>query len=300
MVTSQSNARNDTEWKGVVWRRASSQEGAEVETLIFLAFLEAGDASPRPCVSAREAQRDVTAADPAGDLVDHARVLVAGRAVVQQHVVLLEAALLELVAKRLEIFDGHARIVSCYLSDRDPMALPSTLRRFEIALADADRGVYEQLDWRVPQHPSESERYLIARLIARCLEHAEGVEFGPGLSTDDEPAIVQKNLRGELVAWIEVGAPSPERLHKACKRAARVAVYAWKLPEAQAAAIAEFGVHRAAELALYALPPALLDAAAATLDRNNHWDLSITGGAIYLTVGDTLCEGTVERIAVIA
>jgi len=33
------------------------------------------------------------------------------------------------------------------------MALPATLRRFTITLADADRGVYETLDWRVPQHP---------------------------------------------------------------------------------------------------------------------------------------------------
>jgi hypothetical protein len=38
------------------------------------------------------------------------------------------------------------------------MALPATLRRFEIALADADRELYEQLDWRAAQHPSESER----------------------------------------------------------------------------------------------------------------------------------------------
>ena len=43
------------------------------------------------------------------------------------------------------------------------MALPATLRRFEIALADADRELYEQLDWRVAQHPSENARYLVAR-----------------------------------------------------------------------------------------------------------------------------------------
>src|SRR4029077_9091825 len=93
-----------------------------------------------------------------------------------------------------------------------------TLRRFEIALADSDRGVYEQLDWRVAQHPSESERYLVARVIARTLGHAEGVEFSRlGVSDDDEPAIVQRDLRGDLQAWIEVGSPSPERLRKTAK-----------------------------------------------------------------------------------
>src|SRR3954464_14424219 len=109
------------------------------------------------------------------------------------------------------------------------MALPATLRKFEIALADSDRGVYEQLDWRVAQHPSESERYLVARVIARALEHGDGVEFSKGgVSDDEEPAIVQRDLRGDLLAWIEIGAPTPERLHKAGKASPRVVVYAWK------------------------------------------------------------------------
>src|SRR3954447_3962222 len=120
------------------------------------------------------------------------------------------------------------------------MALPATLRRFEIALADADRGVYEQLDWRVAHHPTESERCLIARVIARALEHGDGVEFSRGgVSDDEEPAIVQRDLRGDLVAWIEVGSPTPDRLHKAMKLAPRVVVYAWKQVDQLADAIAE-------------------------------------------------------------
>src|SRR5690349_1842635 len=108
------------------------------------------------------------------------------------------------------------------------MALTATVRRFEIALADSDRGVYEQLDLRVAQHPSESERYLVARVIARALEHADGVEFSRGLAADDEPALWQRDLRGDLQAWIEIGAPSPERLHRASKLGARIVVYGWR------------------------------------------------------------------------
>jgi uncharacterized protein YaeQ len=179
------------------------------------------------------------------------------------------------------------------------MALPATLRRFEIALADADRAVYEQLDWRVAQHPSESERFLVARVIARALEHGEGVEFSRGgVSDDEEPAIVQRDLRGDLQAWIEVGSPSPERLHKATKLAPRVVVYAWKNVEQLAEAIAERGVHRADELALRALSPELLDAIAAKLDRVNRWELSVTGGALYLAIGAAQLEGTVTPVGI--
>jgi len=179
------------------------------------------------------------------------------------------------------------------------MALPATLRRFEIALADADRELYEPLDWRVAQHPSESERYLVARVIARALEHGDGVEFSRGgVSDDDEPAIVQRDLRGDLRAWIEVGSPTPDRLHKATKLAPRVAVYAWKNVEQLAEAIAERGVHRADEIALRALPVELLDGVVATLDRVNRWDLSVTGGVLYLAVGAAQFDGAVRPVAI--
>lgn len=178
------------------------------------------------------------------------------------------------------------------------MALTATIRRFEIELADSDRGVYETLDLRAAQHPSETDRYLVARVLARCLEHDEGVDFTKGLAADDEPALWQRDLRGDLKAWIEVGSPSPDRLHKASKTGARVAVYAWKQPEQLAKDIAARGVHRQDELALVALDPAFLDAVAGTLDRTNKWQLSISGGSLYLTIRDRLYESAISRVAV--
>ncbi|AKF10786.1 YaeQ family protein [Sandaracinus amylolyticus] len=178
------------------------------------------------------------------------------------------------------------------------MTLTATMRRFEIELADSDRGVYETLDLRVAQHPSETDRYLVARVIARCLEHDEGVDFTRGLAESDEPALWQRDLRGDLRAWIEVGSPSADRLHKASKTGARVVVYAWKNVPQLAREIAERGVHRADELALVALDGAYLDAIATTLDRVNRWSLSVSGGALYLTIGGKLLEGGVERVSI--
>jgi uncharacterized protein YaeQ len=178
------------------------------------------------------------------------------------------------------------------------MALSATVRRFEIALADSDRGVYEQLDLRVAQHPSESERYLVARVLARALEHGEGVEFSRGLAVDDEPAIWQRDLRGDLRAWIEIGAPSADRLHRASKTGARVVVYAWKNPTALAAELVERAVHRAEAIELFALDPAFLDAIAAALDRANRWELSISGGTIYLEIAGAVHEMALQRVPV--
>jgi uncharacterized protein YaeQ len=173
------------------------------------------------------------------------------------------------------------------------------MRRFEINLADSDRNVYEALDLRIAQHPSESDVYLVARMLARCLEHAEGIEFSPGGVSDEEfPALVQRDLTGQLTAWIEVSSPSADRLHKVMKKYDRVAVYTWKNPDKLVADIVEREVYKRQELELYALPTDDLEAIAKTLDRVNKWELAVTGGTIYLTVGDKLFETAARRLGI--
>ena len=62
------------------------------------------------------------------------------------------------------------------------MALGATIYTFDIELADSDRAVYETLNLRVAQHPSETPDYLITRVLAYCLEFSEGIGFSKGLS----------------------------------------------------------------------------------------------------------------------
>lgn len=178
------------------------------------------------------------------------------------------------------------------------MALSATMRRFEIELADSDRGVYESFEVRAAQHPSETDRYLVARMLARCLEHGEGVELTRGLAVDDEPAIWQRDLRGDLQAWIEIGAPSPDRLHKASKTGARVAVYGWQRVDELARAIEERAVHRRDALELHELDVKALDALAARLDRTNRWSVAVSGGTVYVTAGTELVEVTVRDVPI--
>lgn len=177
------------------------------------------------------------------------------------------------------------------------MALTATVRRFEIELSDSDRDVYDTLDLRVAQHPSETVRFLVCRVIARCLEHTDGLEFSRGLCVDDEPALWQRSLQGDLTAWIEIGQPSVDRLHRASKTGARVAVYGWKGGAELAREAAAKPIHRADALEVYGLDQAWLDALAATVDRQNRWAVAHTGGTLYVTAGDRLFEGVVVRLS---
>src|SRR5918997_4520707 len=110
------------------------------------------------------------------------------------------------------------------------MALTATIHNFDIQLSDVDRGVYESLALRVARQPSETEEYLLTRVIAYCLEYAEGIAFSKGLAEPDEPPIAVRDLTGALKVWIDIGAPDAARLHKASKAAGRVALYTHKDP----------------------------------------------------------------------
>ena len=175
------------------------------------------------------------------------------------------------------------------------MALTSTIYNFDIELADVDRGVYESLALRVACHPSETPEYLLTRVLAYCLEFAEGISFGKGLSEPDEPALTVRDLTGALVSWVEVGAPDARRLHKASRGAPRVAIYTHKDPRQVTRQLEGERIHRAEEIELYAIDRELLDALAERLARRMTFGLSVSHAHLYVTIDGATLSGTVER-----
>ena len=177
------------------------------------------------------------------------------------------------------------------------MALTATIYTLEIQLADADRGVYEDLELRVACHPSETEEHLWVRVLAYCLAYREGIGFSKGLSDPDDPAISVRDLTGTLLAWIDIGAPSASRLHKASKAAPRVAVYTHKDPARLIREWSSEKIHRASELELYSFDATLIADLVARLKRRMAFALSVTGEHLYIAIGDDMIEGAVGRHA---
>ena len=176
------------------------------------------------------------------------------------------------------------------------MALGATIHVFDIELADSDRGVYESFELRAARHPSEAPDYLITRVLAYCLEYTEGISFSNGLSTPDEPTIAVRDLTGALRTWIDVGAPSAERLHRASKAAPRVAVYTHKDVTQLVARLRGERIHRIEELEIYALDQSLLAGLQAHLTRRMAFSLTVTERHLYLTVGEENLSAVVERV----
>ena len=107
------------------------------------------------------------------------------------------------------------------------MALKATIFKTELSVADLDQNVYENFSLRLAQHPSENDARMMIRLLAFMLHADERLEFGKGLSTDDEPDLWLKDLTGVIDLWIYVGQLDERWLRKASGRAKRVVVISY-------------------------------------------------------------------------
>lgn len=166
---------------------------------------------------------------------------------------------------------------------------------FDVRLADVDRSVNESLTIRAARHPSETPEYLVTRLLAYCLEYREGIAFSKGLSDPDEPAVVVRDLTGVLQAWIEVGAPDADRLHRAAKAAPDVAIYAHRGLDALVTKLDGERIHRAGDIRLRAVDSELLDGLVSRLDRRMSLDLTVSDHTIYVSLGEEHLSGSLEE-----
>lgn len=175
------------------------------------------------------------------------------------------------------------------------MAQTATIYTFDIDLADSDRGVYDTLALRVARHPSESEEYLLTRVLAYGMEFTEGIEFSAGISDPEEPAILVRDLTGRIRSWIEVGSPDAARLHKAAKVSPRVAVYAHKEPTQLLGKLTAERIHRAEAIEFWAVDRGLVAALAARLERRMAFSLAVNDRELYVAIGADTLTGTVTR-----
>ena len=174
-----------------------------------------------------------------------------------------------------------------------PVAPKSTVFKAELQVSDMDRHHYASHALTLAQHPSETEERLMLRLLAFALYADERLEFGRGLSTDDEPDLWRKDLTGLIEQWIELGQPDESRVRKACGRAGEVVVITyggrgadlwWEKNEAALA--------RCRNLTVLDIAPDTSKALAALAQRNMALQALVQDGVLQLIAGDTTLEIT--------
>ena len=170
------------------------------------------------------------------------------------------------------------------------MALKATIFKARIELADMDRAVYGDHDLVIARHPSETDERMLIRLLAFALNvPADGdhgaLEFGKDMWDADEPALLQKDLTGQITHWIDVGQPDEKRMLRTSARAGRVSVYSfasstpgwWK-------GIADH-LTRCRNLTVWQVPPEQSRAMAALAQRSMKLQVTVQDGAIWIGDG---------------
>ena len=104
------------------------------------------------------------------------------------------------------------------------MAPKATVYKAELQVSDMDRHYYAEHNLTLAQHPSETDERLMVRLLAFALHAAERLEFGRGLSNEEEPDLWRRDYTGDIEQWIDLGQPDESRIKKACGRAQQVVV----------------------------------------------------------------------------
>ena len=179
------------------------------------------------------------------------------------------------------------------------MAL-TTIVQVEVTLSDVDRGVYETLELTLAQHPSESTRYLVTRLFAYCLSYEEGIAWSRGgLSDAEEPPISIRDATGLLLAWIDIGQPSAERLHKASKAARRVSLFTTADRTQLMREVSTRPIHKLEAIEVYRLDPAFVSALEAKLARRMKLEIVRNEAQLYVTIAGETLESPLTRVSLV-
>ncbi|MBC8023682.1 MAG: YaeQ family protein [Burkholderiales bacterium] len=171
------------------------------------------------------------------------------------------------------------------------MALKATIFKAELQVSDLDRHYFATHSLTIARHPSETDQRMMVRLVAFALNADERLEFGRGLSSEDEADLVRKDLTGTIELWIEVGLPDEREIRKAAGRARAVAVYLyggrsaalwWRQNEAAMAKLDNVTVVEIPEDASAQL--------ASLAQRNMRCDCTVQEGQVYLHAGDAALQ----------
>lgn len=107
------------------------------------------------------------------------------------------------------------------------MAIKATIFKANLQIADMERHYYQDHSLTLARHPSETDERMMVRLLAFALHAHEYLEFGQGMTDDDEADLWRKDLTGAIEQWIDVGIPDEKLIRKACGRADEVVVYCY-------------------------------------------------------------------------
>ena len=164
------------------------------------------------------------------------------------------------------------------------MALKATVFKADLQIADMDRHYYQTHALTLARHPSETDERMMVRLLAFALYASDALAFGKGLSSDDEPALWQKDLTGAIELWLDVGLPEEREVRKACGRAKQVVIIIYGRGADMWWSQNRDKLQRQTNLTVLSLPAESTQALVALASRTMQVQCTIQEGLVWVTV----------------
>lgn len=165
------------------------------------------------------------------------------------------------------------------------MALKATIFKIQLNIADMNRPHYGDYNLTIARHPSETDERMLVRVLAFAAHADDALQFTKGLSADDEPDLLQKNLVNDIDCWIDVGLPDEKRVRKACNRARQVVIYSYGRTASQWWQQNQEKLARFDNLIVVNLPKAETDALAALAERSLQLQCTLQDDLIWFSDG---------------
>jgi uncharacterized protein YaeQ len=171
------------------------------------------------------------------------------------------------------------------------VALKSTICKATLRIANVDTHYYHEHALTLARHPSETDERMMLRILAFALHADEALQFGRGISTDDEPDLWQKDLTGAIARWIDVGQPEEKLIRRACGRAGEVFIYSYGGHDASKwwQRVGP-GVGRRENLTVHHVSQATCKALAGVAERNMELQCTIQDGHAWMASDDVSFE----------
>lgn len=164
------------------------------------------------------------------------------------------------------------------------MALSATIHKIDLSLADMDSHRYGDYPLTLAQHPSETAERVMVRVLAYAMLAQDGLGFGRGISTDEDPDLHVTDLTGAMQTAVLVGLPEEKLVRQFSGRATQVVILAFGgAKQAVWWQRTQSGLKKIGNLTVYSVAADQSAAMADLLARNVQLSVSIQDGELMLS-----------------
>ena len=169
-----------------------------------------------------------------------------------------------------------------------------------LSLSDLDHNIYVDKTIILAQQPDEPDEHILLRFLAWVFFFDDMLSDASGWTILAEPDLIARDLRGDVLVWIECGLPSTKHLVRAMGRSksARFIVLFGEEPEAEGfvSSLTSARARNQHNLEVYVVSRPLMERLEAIAGRSMKWSATISDGVVYLDCDGEVIEGALARL----